>query len=258
MTAHRQNPATGFYRRTARRFLCAGLLFGAGLAQAQGTAAEMRCEFGNLHNDGAGPYDYRTERRALPVVERRHFTPRVEALMSGESTTNPGPDLRYTLNKFPNHHRALMSLIRLGEKLNAERDPEMPQSIPCYFERALAFRPDDTLVRLIYATYLGKRQRVDQALQQLALAQKDAGDNGITHYNLGLVYSDLKRYDEALASAHRAMALGVERGELRDRLQKAGKWSEPAVAAQAAASAPAEKVEPAASAAESPASSASR
>jgi tetratricopeptide (TPR) repeat protein len=204
-----------------------------------------------LRSDGNGPYDYRTQRNALAVVEKRHFTAAVERLQRGESTTQPGPDLDYTLNKFPNHHRALLTLVRLGEKLKGDRDPTMQHSISCRFERALRFRADDILVRLIYAMHLHKLQMLPAAQQQLARASSEAGDNGLTHYNIGMVYSDLGLLDEALVSAHRAMQLGVlNKPELKQRLERAGRWREPVAAAEAASA-------PASEPASAPASAAS-
>lgn len=207
------------------------LLPGGSHAQGSGAPHMHDCDFENLQGERAPIADYRfTSPGAKLVVERRHFTPRVENLISGETTTKPGPDLSYTLNKMPNHHRALLSIVRWAEKLKTSKDPEMRYSFQCYFERALKFRADDTLVRLIYATYLGTNAQLPAALQQLALASQAAKDNAMTHYNIGLVYADLGQYDEALRSAHRAIELGVEKPELRERLEKQGKWREPTTA----------------------------
>jgi len=91
----------------------------------------------------------------------------------------------------------------------------------------LRFRPDDTTVRLIYATFLQKSAKEAEAIQQLELAIEAAGDNPFTHYNVGLVYFDLKRFDRALSQAHKAYGMGFVQPELREQLKSAGKWSEP-------------------------------
>jgi hypothetical protein len=57
-----------------------------------------------------------------------------------------------------------------------------------------------------------------------------AKDNPFTHFNIGLVYFDLKMYDRALAQAHRAIELQLPRTELRDMLTKAGHWKDPPAA----------------------------
>ncbi len=225
--------------------LGASLALLAPLAVAQSTPG---CDL--TPASGAGPFDYRSQRQMLHVVERRHFTTRVERLLSGESTKNPGPDIDYTLGKYPNHHRALLSLKRLGEKLKSDRDPLMPHSISCYFERALAFRGDDTLVRMIYAMHLNRLGGRKAAEAQLQRASQDAGDNGLTHHNIGMVYFDLGLHEAALASAHRALQLGVDLPQLRQRLTEAGRWQDPAPLPSAeAASAPPAAASAAASAA---------
>jgi hypothetical protein len=174
-----------------------------------------------------GPFDYRNQKNKLDIVEKFHFTPSVESLVSGKSTVNVGGDLDYTLRAFPNHHRALMAMVRLGDKLKSPQPPGVGYSIECYFERALRFRPDDSTVRMLYATYLSKGAREPEALQQLEQAATHAGDNPFTHYNLGLVYFDLRHYDLALAQAHLAYGLGFTQPALRERLQRVGKWKDP-------------------------------
>jgi hypothetical protein len=189
---------------------------------------------------GYGPRDYRSQRGGLETVERRHFTPKVERLISGESTSKPGPDLAYTLSFFPNHHRALIATTRLAERLKVDQVPDMKHSVACYYERALVFQPDDNVTRLLYARYLGMKGRTPDAATQLnAAARYAAPDAALTHYNIGLVALELKEYDRALTHAHIAYRLGITQTSLKDALVKAGKWTEPpAVAAASAASSP--------------------
>ena len=182
---------------------------------------------GSLDNGQNGPFDYLVERgRKLSVVEEFHFTPTVESLIRGQSATVAG-DLAYTLTVFPNHHRALMAMQRLGEKLKSPQPPGALYTVECYFERALRFRRNDVIARMIYAAYLAKNARATEAVQQLEVAAAAAGDNPFTHNNIGLIYFDMKEYDKALQEAHKAIALGYEQLALREQLQKAGKWSEP-------------------------------
>lgn len=175
-----------------------------------------------------GPFDYRTERgEKLHLVEGAHFLPYIEALVRGKTNVTPGPDIDYTLRAFPNNHRALLAMMRLGEKENTPQPKGSRYTVECWFERAVQFRPDDTTVRLIYSTYLSKNKRVPEAIAQLEYATTSAKDNPFTHYNIGLVYFDIKIYDKALTQAHRALALGFVRTELRDQLERVGKWQEP-------------------------------
>jgi tetratricopeptide (TPR) repeat protein len=175
-----------------------------------------------------GPFDYRTERgEKLRMVEGAHFLPYIEALVRGKTSTTPGPDIDYTLRAFPNNHRALMAMMRLGEKEKTPQPLGSRYSVECWFERAILFRPNDTTVRMIFSSYLSKNKRVPEAVAQLEQATAIAENNPFTHYNIGLVYFDMKIYNQALAQAHRAMELGFKRTELRDLLEKAGQWQEP-------------------------------
>jgi hypothetical protein len=172
------------------------------------------------------PLDFRTEKHSLEIVERAHFTPNVENVITGQ-TGLIGGDLDYTLRASPNHHRALMSLIRLGEKHKSERPPGLRYSIPCYFNRAIRFVPDDEVVRMIFAIYLVKKGKNKEALDELTYAKDRGADDANFNYNLGLVYLSLGKYDEALIYAHKAYIAGFPLPGLKDKLKRAGKWKEP-------------------------------
>jgi tetratricopeptide (TPR) repeat protein len=188
---------------------------------------EPQASCGSLHAPGQyGPYDYRTDRDKLQIVEVNHFTPRVEQLIGGISGTLGG-ELDYVLRAFPNHHRALNAFTRLSERSNWQTPQGAKWGVDCYFDRALRFRPDDTVARLLYASYLGKRKRVEEATAQLERATVDAGDNGFSHYNIGLLYFEIGAFEKALAQAHKAASLGFARPELAQRLNAAGKWRDP-------------------------------
>jgi Tfp pilus assembly protein PilF len=196
---------------------CALLLMGTASAQTID-----RC--GDLAN-AYGPYDYRTDKGKLGVVEKNHFDRGVETLQRGIHA-HLGGDIDYTLRAFPNHHRALAAMSRLGEKLKTEQPPQALYTVACYFERAVRFRPDDGTVRMLYAIYLAKQKRPKEALQHLQAAEETVGGNANLHYNMGLAYLDLKDYDRALAHAHKAYALGFPLPGLRNRLKRAGRWRE--------------------------------
>jgi tetratricopeptide (TPR) repeat protein len=176
-----------------------------------------------------GPFDYRKDKDRLTIVEQYHFTPKVEQLVSGQSDFIGG-DLDYTLRAFPNHHRALLALMRYGDRLKTEHIPYTKYSLRCYFIRAITFKEDDTTVRMLYATYLKNRDQKDEALRQLELAKSFAPDNGFTQYNIGLIYTELGEYQHALEQAHVASALGFALPELKNRLVAANRWAEPASA----------------------------
>ena len=214
----------------------AAILF-AGTASAQ-PSAEACGAFPKADN---GPYDYLTVRDArLNVVEHFHFTPKVESLISG-STGTVAQDLDFVLRAFPNHHRALMSMFLLGERQKTPKAAGATYTVECYFERAIRFSPQDNTAKMIYATYLAKNARIPETVKQLEIVAASAGDNPFTHYNLGLIYFDIKYYDQALAQAHAAYGLGFGQPALKEKLQAAGKWQElPEAPANPAEAKPAE------------------
>lgn len=179
-----------------------------------------------------GPFDYRTttaEDRS--IVERFHFTPKVESLQSGESGPL-GSDLDFTLRAFPNHPRALYAMMRLGERTGSSRPQGARYPVECYFERAIRFQPDDAQARVLYALFLlqGKRQR--EARQQLSAAEATDPTDPQVLYNIGLAYLEAGEPEKALAFAHRAYAQGVAFPGLRDRLKRGGHWREPGASPQ--------------------------
>lgn len=203
--------------------------FSCGSAFAQG---EPGC--GSLRNS-YGPFDYRTANAdQKAIVENAHFTPGVETLTRGK-TGAFGGDLRYTLIVFPNHPRALIAMERLVEKERANPPRDAWYTIECFYERAMRFRPDDHIPRLLYVNYLIRtNKQLDEARQHLRFVADTKGDEPLTQFNVGMLYADLKDYDKALVQAHRVIALGFERRELRDRLIAAGRWTEPGTDSPAA------------------------
>lgn len=188
---------------------------------------------GSLEN-AYGPFDYYVDKDKLPVVERHHFTPNVEFLRK-ELTSTFGGDIDYTLRAFPNHPRALATMIRLGEREESERPRGANYTIYCYLDRAIRFRPEDGAARLMLGTYLVRHKRRSEATEHLEAAVRNAGENANLHYNLGLVLFDLQDYEKALWHAQKAYALGYDLPGLRKKLESAGKWAAPAIPVSGAA-----------------------
>ena len=186
------------------------------------TANEISC--GPLHN-AYGPFDYRD---ATPdkkqIVESVHFTSEVEQLIRGRTSATPVGDLDYTLRVFPNHPRALYSLMRWGQLKKTDYPKGAHWPIWCYFDRATRFQPEDAQVRMLYGMYLQKKGSNSEAMDQLAQAEKYADDSANVFYNIGLVYLDLNKPDKALEYAHRAYRIGFPLQGLRNRLERIGKW----------------------------------
>lgn len=237
---NQSHPGEACVRNAIRAIALAALLM---IPHAGMQAQELPASCGVLRMEGRfGPYDYRADhyipentyrshQALLSIVESRHFTPNIEANIRGNTSTQPGPDMVYTLHAFPNHHRALLSMIALGEKEHTDKPFGSPYVVECWFKRALAFRPDDHIVRLIYASYLvQKGGRNDEAEAQLKYVANDPESNAFTFRNIGLIYLEMKRYDEALKFAHKSMALGLPGGPLQERLAAAGHWQDESAA----------------------------
>ena len=127
-------------------------------------SGEIDC--GPLRNH-FGPFDYRSappEQRSL--VEEVHFTPKVESLAGGNTSATAGGDINYTLKVFPNHHRALMAVIKLSEKEKTDKPRSMQYSVACWFDRAERFRPDDAMVKTLHGVYLSRKGKGQAAVGQ--------------------------------------------------------------------------------------------
>lgn len=209
--------------RLKRSFFCAGFLaivLQVSVAFAQGSGV---C--GSLQN-GYGPYDYRTDKDKLQVVERYHFTSEVEALLKGKSTGAIGGDIAYTLRAFPNHHRALMAMTKLAQKERTATPRGAGYSMDCWFDRAERFQANDPMVKVIHGLYLIQTGRSGAALTKLEAARELDGKDANIHYNLGLAYFDVGQFEKSLQSAHLAYGAGFPLPGLREKLKRAGKWRE--------------------------------
>ena len=190
-------------------------------AAAPALADEVTC--GSLRN-AYGPIDYRKANPAsLQLVEGAHFTQEVESLKAG-STSYLGGDLDYTLRAFPNHPRALASMMALQFKAKTNRPQGTKWPVACYFDRAVRFAPDDGKVRTILGVYLMRLNQTAQAMEQFKVAEQLGEDSGNLHYNLGLAYFDVSDFPNAVEQAKKAYALGFTLPGLKNKLVRAGKW----------------------------------
>jgi Flp pilus assembly protein TadD len=203
--------------------LAVAFLSAAGLA-ASGIVWAQTPPCGALTNS-YGPFDYRTSKAELKIVEDYHFTPDVETLRHGNTAT-VGGDIDYTLRASPNHHRALMSMVNLAVRTKSDKPLGPRLTVDCYFDRAMRFANDDGAVRIIYGIYLYRTGKKVEARRVLEDARKiDDGDPNL-HYNLGVVYFDLGDKANARASAQKAYQLGAQLPGLKEKLRKAGIWKD--------------------------------
>jgi tetratricopeptide (TPR) repeat protein len=200
---------------------------------AQLSATGENC---NLQQVSSYMFDYRRAKWLdkarydwqLKDVEDNHFRPHTETLVRPTSARYIGHDIDYVLTRWPNHHRVLAALVRLGERERTDRPPGTVYSIGCYFERALNYAKDDTVTRGLYASYLAQRSMRPQALAQLEQLLQYAQENPLSQHNTGLIYLELQEYELALRQAHVAEELGMPpNNQLRSRLEAAGKWRAP-------------------------------
>jgi tetratricopeptide (TPR) repeat protein len=181
---------------------------------------------GNPFKNAYGPFDYRTATKyEKNIVETHHFTPDVETLRHG--ITSPlGGELDYTLRAFPNHPRALMSMIRLGKRDRTPKPKGAEFTVDCYLQRAVQFRPDDMNARQLRGIYYAMQHRYREAIEDFKTVLAKEPNDANAHYNLGLSYFEIKNYDEAVKQAKLAKSLGFPLPGLQNMLKSAGKWTE--------------------------------
>ncbi|MCP5158257.1 MAG: tetratricopeptide repeat protein [Gammaproteobacteria bacterium] len=199
----------------------------------EASIAETGC--GSLES-AYGPLDYNdpNNRPKLRVVERRHFTPKVENLVGGESTDAIWADFNYTLRWFPNHHRALLAFAKYELKeIQEHRQQNKPYNPPvegfpltaeCYFDRAIRWRPSDSNVYLIQGIYLQMKGDFDAALKAYKKSESIQPNSADLQNNLGLLYFSRKQYDLARYHAKKAYRLGYPLPGLRHKLTSVGQW----------------------------------
>lgn len=170
-----------------------------------------------------GDYLNPADHNKLLTVESFHFTKDVETLTRGASGT-VGGDLHYTLERFPNHHRALAAMARYGLRHKGINPPGARYPVECYFERALRFNPRDVQVHNLYAGYLLALKLDDQALEQLEKVVEIDPDNATAHYNLGLLHFKRKAYKKAREHAGQAYSRGFPLPGLKNKLIEAKQW----------------------------------
>ncbi len=183
----------------------------------------------NGGRENFGPFDY-LKRKQLPnelgVVERYHFSLEVEQLIKGQTSASPLGDIAYTLRAWPNHHRALYSLVRHRISLWPKKYPSRHVPAECYIQRAIKFSPKDATVYMLYGILLHRTNHKDKALQQYEIARDIDPSNVQVKYNLGLLLIDFKRYPEAKQFARELYSRGFPLPGLKDKLKKAGQWNE--------------------------------
>ena len=200
-----------------------GLLLLSCAAHAQEKGPTLKpCE-GTYDFTGSMDYLDPQYQEHIRGMERNHLNSDVENLVKGQTTANPGGDLRFLVGNVPNHHRALAALINLALRDHSEMPAEVgPYTVRCWLYRATVFNPSDGTPFLLYGVYLARNKLDREALEQLQQAAKLLPNSAEVEYNLGLVHLDLKEFEVARSHAQRAYDLGFPLPGLRRRLESAG------------------------------------
>jgi tetratricopeptide (TPR) repeat protein len=178
------------------------------------------------NSGGYGPYDYTNPShrgKNLHLVESAHFTKDVESLKKGNTSSSVVVDLDYTIRAFPNHHRALYAMMRY-QLTRPHKAGSKFASSECYFQRAMSFSPSDYRVMQLYANYLVKKKHPKMAVSVYKRALSIPRAPAIINYSLGLLYFDMKLFDEAVEQAKIAYEGGVKKMKLAKKLKKINRW----------------------------------
>lgn len=181
------------------------------LVSFNASSGSLDCPPNTAKEGHFGPFDYRDPANHgfnLNIVEQAHFTPNVAALVSGANSGTVHGDLGYTLNAFPNHSRALQSLADLAIRNKKYHIDRMKFSVPCFFNRATTFAPQDGIVNAIYAYYLANIGQKDMAISEAEKAIQKEPKNPKVAYEVGLAYFYIGDIKTAREYADKAKSLG--------------------------------------------------
>lgn len=159
----------------------------------------------------------------ISQIEGHHFDADTESLIRG-ITGSIGADIDFLVRYSPNHHRGLAALVRLALKEKTPKPSGVSIPVECFLVRALEFKPTDPEVQKIYATYLARLGRDDEALATFEQAEKLAPDDPVVAYNMGLLLTEKRDFERARMYAKKAYAGGLQFPGLRDKLAKQGQW----------------------------------
>ena len=124
----------------------------------------------------------------------------------------------------PPHVQGRLELMMEVARGLDQTERRMAHSAECYFDRAIRWAPQDPNVHMIYGYYQNKVGHPDAAIQSYQTALSLAYDNAEAHYNIGLLYADLKDYPNSRKHAKIAYDLGFPLPGLMRKLQRAGEW----------------------------------
>lgn len=170
-----------------------------------------------------GPNDYYDSSKRVQEVVRS-----VNALHLDKAISNYNNnkihlacmELEFTLRWFPNHPRGLQFAAELFSKHACPGGKNADD----YFNAALDYRPNDGIIHALYGIYLHKTGSLNKALKQYESALTLIPDAADLHYNMGLLFIEMKNYDDALKHAQKAYEIGHPLPGLKNKLVKLKVW----------------------------------
>lgn len=169
-----------------------------------------------------GPFDYTKaylHETELSLVQAAHFNSNVELLIKGaKQKGNMLGDIHYTLKAFPNHHRALNTVINYRMKNGPYSNNKGIKQPECYFLRAINFAPKDDMSMMLYGLYLHKVNKLVDAEDMYKKALKINPNNLQAMYNYGLLALELGNLEQAKGFAKKVYAKGFVLKGLQRRI----------------------------------------
>jgi tetratricopeptide (TPR) repeat protein len=162
--------------------------------------------------------------RDLNYHESYHIAPARKQLQAGNLQWDVMNNLNFVLVKVPNDHRALELLVQWDKAGGKSKSYPSPG---CYLTWAAQFAPSDPMVWNYGGYFFYQKNDRKRAEQWWLTALEYDPANADVHYNLGLLYFAQGRYTDSRRHAEAAYSAGYPLPGLRDKLRKAGHWTDP-------------------------------
>lgn len=133
-------------------------------------------------------------------------------------------ELDYTLRAIPNEPYALQYRIEL-EMMRRQNPTRLISKDPppeCYLQRAIAYRPGQEHLRMLFGIYFNKIGMPAREMEQYRAALAVNPSSADAHYYLALALIKLDKPEEAVEHAQQAYDLGFPLPGVRKMLQSLG------------------------------------
>lgn len=155
-----------------------------------------------VNQDYFSAMEYSDVRDLLKLVEQYHLNDRVMRDFASGRYSNVIWDLKYTLDKFPNHPKALQLLVAVAK---LTKQPSLP--LP-YFQNALRLYSQHALTHAQYGAFLVDRGLAVEGIGKLKQAVEMDPKLVAAYVSLARVYYRTGHSDLARESEQRARELG--------------------------------------------------